>query len=87
LDDICSKRFENFTSFIKVSILDPIQWSKLSWERISKNTIKNCFLSTGLFAEIQMPNIEDLGNKFNILKENDFDVCDINEDINLENKC
>ena len=34
-----------------------------------------------------MPNIEDLGNKFNILKENDFDVCDINEDINLENKC
>ena len=66
---------------------------------MSKNTIKNCFLSTGLFdylnekqlelinVELQMPNIEDLGNKFNVLKDNDFDVCDINDYINLENKC
>ena len=38
-------------------------------------------------VELQMTNIEDLGNKFNLLKENDFDVCDINDYINSENKC
>ena len=54
---------------LKITVLDAMQWLKIAWDRVTSETIKNCFRHCGFIAQSQ---------------SNDVDVQDIGPDINID---